>query len=79
MSPIPGVPFFDFIEMFKISLEEILPEIRSGRLVITIQTDTGDEGNKFITPAHFYSWVNNPKTPVSLRNRAMAPVKTKMN
>jgi hypothetical protein len=79
MSPIPGVPFSDFLEMFKISLEEMLPEIRSGRLAITIQTDTGDEGNKFITPAQFHAWVNNPQTPASLRNRAMARVKTKMN
>jgi hypothetical protein len=79
MSPIPGVPFSDFLEIFNISLEEMLPEIRSGRLVITIQTDTGDEGNEFITPAHLHAWVNNPQTPASLRNRAMARVKTKMN
>jgi hypothetical protein len=79
MSPIPGVPFSDFLEMFKISLEEMLPEIRSGRLVITIQTDTGGEGNKFITPAQFHAWVNNPQTPANLRKRAMARVKTKMN
>ena len=79
MSPIPGVPFSDLLEIFNISLEEMLPEIRSGRLVITNQTDTGDEGNEFITPAHFHAWVNNPQTPASLRNRAMARVKTKMN
>jgi hypothetical protein len=79
MLPIPGVPFSDFLEIFKFSLEEISPEISNGRLVITVQMDTGDEGNKFITPFHFHAWINNPKTPPGLRNRAMARVKTKMN
>jgi len=79
MSPIPGVPFTDFLEMLEISLEEISPEIVSGRLVVTIQTGTWDEGNQFITPTHFHAWVNHLQTPPSLRNRVMARVKTKMN
>jgi hypothetical protein len=79
MAPIPGVPFSDFLAMFKISLEEILPEIRSGRLKITIQTDTGDPGNEFIALAHLHVWKNDPQTPASLRDRVMARVRTKMH
>jgi hypothetical protein len=43
MAPIPGIPMSDFLELFQISLEEIRPEIRSGRLKITIQENTGNQ------------------------------------
>jgi len=79
MAPIPGVPFSDFLEIFKISLEEIRPEIACGRLKITIQTDTGDPANGFIKLADFHVWKNDPQTPASLRDRVMARVRTKMN
>jgi hypothetical protein len=79
MLPIPGVPFSDFLKMFEISFEEISPEISSGRLVVTIQGGTWDDEDKFITPFHFHAWINDPRTPPRLRDRAMARVKPKMN
>lgn len=44
MAPIPGVPFSDFLEMFKISLEEIRPDA-SKFLLLEVKTASSRSRN----------------------------------
>ena len=79
MSPIPGIPFCDFLDLFGFDSVEIEQEIMSSRLVIIHQEHPVEEDNRFISLADFRIWVNHPDTPLRLRDMALARIKNSLH